>query len=209
MNKKLKSAYKTFVLSISLVGMFYLFTASNGYQPRIAPFVGSQAEPFRESGVFVRAKAYTRNESKAYLDRDLVQKGLQPVQITIQNNTERTYLLSNRGVDLSAVSSNSVATRLSLSALPRSIAFKIAAFFFWPFIIPATIDSIFSFQSHLKMRKDFYAKSVKDHEEVLAPYSVVNRIIFVSSKEHASSFTLYLKEQKSQSFHPFPVVIGA
>lgn len=143
-----------------------------------------------DEGVTVVAKAYTSEESKQFLGKDLSSQGIQPVQLTIENNTSKFLNISPDNVTLPTVSSRSVARKVMNGSIPRSIAFKVAGFFFWPFMIPGTIDSIRTYHAHKMMKKDFSAKSIRN--ETILPYSTLNRILFVPMNEIKQYFTVTL-----------------
>jgi hypothetical protein len=119
---------------------------------------------------------------------------MQPVQITIQNNSAKSFCLSTESVDLDNLSASVVASCVHRSYIPRSIGFKVAAFFFWPFVIPSVIDSIVTYSHHKKMKQDYAAKSLKDEGEVLVPYSTTHRVIFVKPQNLQEYLTLYLSD---------------
>lgn len=204
-----KKTFKCLVCLTTFIGMIFLLSGYDKVRPTTAPFVGSMVEPFKDKGVHIRAKAFTPQESKRYLNRNLQKWGYQPVQLTIQNNSGDTYFLSSEGVDLPTSGSSDVAMSVWRSTIPRSIALKVAGFLFWPFMIPSTIDSILTFKTHLELRGDLHAKSIKDEEELLLPYSTVHRVIFVPMEKFSDVFTLHLQEEKNQTSHPFPIKIDS
>lgn len=145
-----------------------------------------------ERGVFITSKAYTPEESKQYLDRDLQSRGYQPVQVTFQNNTGDTFLYNEGSVSLPSANPSKIAFKVSKSAIPRSIAYKVAGLFFWPFMIPGTIDSIRTFKSHKLMKKEFKARAIK--EEAIPPFSTLHRMIYVPMGEFKEVFTIELTD---------------
>ena len=207
MKNQFNRLFKAIFCAVAIIGIFFLFSEYEAYRPKTPPFLGSIAEPFKDKGVHIRAKAYTKKESKMYLSRNLLSRGYQPVQLTIQNNTAHGYLLSNHGVDIPNASAKQVAFRVTSSAIPRSIAFKVAGLIFWPFLIPGVIDSILTFKSHMHLQHDFYAKSIKDRGEILLPFSTVHRIIFIPRDEFSPDFTLYLEDTESRFMRPFAVSV--
>ncbi|NGX59587.1 MAG: hypothetical protein KR126chlam3_00739 [Chlamydiae bacterium] len=209
MKKFFNQLFKLVFCIIFIFSAFFFISERDAYHPQeILPYVGSIAEPFREKGVHITAKTYDVRDSKAYLDRDLLQVGFQPIQITIQNNTDQAYLLSNQGVGIPTAETNQVARYVTRAAIPRAIGFKVAGFVFWPFLIPGTIDSIITCKSHIKMKRDYHAKSIKDEEEHLPPYSTLHRVIFLPTNQKFEEFTLHLKNQKTHRFSPFQVKIA-
>lgn len=209
MKKTLKNVCKSSFLGLLIVSGLYFFSEYNAYHPKPPAFVGSVAEPFHGQGLDIQAKAYDEHESQAYLSKNLQDMGFQPVQVTIQNNTAHTFLLSSQGVDLPNATTNKVSACVTARAIPRSIAFKVAGLLFWPFLIPATVDSMLTIKSHIKMKKDYHAKSIKEEGESIIPYSTVHRILFVPSDQYSDTFTLHLKDQKTGYFHPFTVKINS
>ncbi|MDN3506428.1 MAG: hypothetical protein P0S96_04285 [Simkaniaceae bacterium] len=205
----IKNLFKPVFLTISIVSAVLFLSGFEAYRPETPQFVGSIVEPFSEKGVHITAKTYSEKESQSYLDRNLMQVGFRPVQVTIQNNTEDSFTLSSRGIEMDSAKSSEVANSVSRTAIPRSIGFKVAGLFFWPMIIPGTIDSIITFKTHLQMKQDYHAKSIKDEGELLPPYSTVHRVIFLPSGETHEEFTLHLQNQKSNQFTPFTVKINS
>lgn len=207
MKNIIKNTFYLFFSILVICSTVYLTKEFVALKPQTLPFVGSMLEPFSEEGIHIRAKAYSPRESMIYLNRDLLHRGLQPLQVTIQNNTGNSFYLSNQGLDLPNIPSKAIAGKLTRSAIPRSIAFRIAGFFFWPLLIPGTIDSIITMKNYFDIRQDYYAKSIKDHPELIVPYSTVNRVIFLPADLDADQFTLYLQEPKNGFYHPFQVEI--
>ena len=177
---------------IFISGLFYLT-----YNPQIVPIVGAMGEPFLKEGVFVSAKAYTPRESVRYLHRDLTLNGIQPVQITIQNNTDKTYFISEKGVLTPHHSAKRVSFCVLRSAIHRSIALKIAGFFFWPFIIPSAVDTLITWRCHAKIMHEYGVKGLKEESEILTPYSTVTRVLFMPKKKFAQKVALLLYEKQT------------
>jgi hypothetical protein len=148
--------------------------------------------------VRVSARAYTPEESKAHLSRDLVRRGYQPIQVTICNNSPRTYTFSSARVGLDLVSAKEAAARVTRSALPRSLAYKLASVIFWPLAIPGTIDTIRTLKAHQALRRDFEAKAMKEEEEALPPYASVSRLLFVPQEAYTATFTVTLIDAETQ-----------
>ncbi len=157
--------------------------------------------------VSVLAKLYDAEESKLYLRRDLLDRGYQPIQITIVNRSQHTLGLSSQGIEgIELASVNEVSGAILIKGLPRSVAYKVAAALFWPFAIPSVIDSFRTFHAQEKLRLDYYSKTLKNLEEFVPPYAKVERVIFVPCDQIPESFSLSLfdfdsgKEQTFQIF---------
>jgi hypothetical protein len=180
---------------IALAGVFLLTTSWNHYESHPLKAVATNLLPtfsLNDSRVVVVAKAMTSDESKRNFGHDLISRGVQPLHLTIENNTSNEYSLCPSSVDLPRVEVSKIAFKITKSAIPRGIAFKIASFFFWPLAIPSTIDGIRVLKHHQNLKKDLTAKSMRD--EVVAPYSTFNRVLFVPTDEFQDSFKVTLIE---------------
>ncbi len=189
--KRLKKYIPT-SLAICL-SIFLLTTGFERFQLHPLKSVASQLLPsfsLDEIQVLVAAKVMTVSESKRNFGHDMLSRGVKPLHLTIQNNTSNLYSLCPSSVDLPSISASKVAFKVSKSSIPRSIGYKIAGFLFWPFMIPGTIDGIRVMVHHKKLKNDLLAKSMK--EEVIAPYSTLNRVLFVSDQQFQESFKVTL-----------------
>ena len=149
-----------------------------------------------DKSIEVHVRALTSDESQMLLGHNLPGKGVLPLHFTIQNNSPYEYSICPDSVDLNHIDSNKVANKIQRSALPRSIAFKVLGFLFWPFMIPGTIDTIHTFHTYKLLKMDYSAKSMK--EEIVPVYSVVNRILFVPEKDFKEEFTVTLIDKDKQ-----------
>ncbi len=197
--KKILSLKKHLHLGLAaLAGIFLLTTGFESHQIHTLKSVATELLPsfsLKEIRVVVHAKAMTPDESKRNFGHDLISRGIQPLQLSIQNNTSNEYSLCPSSIDLPRVEASKVAFKVTKSAIPRSIGYKIASFFFWPLMIPSTIDGIRVMIHHKNLKKDLSAKSVK--QEVVAAYSVFNRVLFVPKKEFKETFKVTLIDIES------------
>jgi len=207
--KKLLSFKKHLPLGLAaLAGIFLLTTGFERHHLHPLKPVSTEMLPsfsLEESKVIVYTKAMTPDESKRNFGHDLVSRNVQPVQITIQNNTSNEYSLCPSSVDLPRIDASKVAFKVTKSSIPRAIGYKIASFFFWPFIVPSTIDSIRVMSHHQKIKKDMKAKSMK--EEVVASYSVFNRVLFVPKDKFKESFKVTLIDIESLQATEFQTTV--
>jgi len=201
----MRSLFNLIFVGIVAVSIVFFTREYETYRPQAMTLTGSQLEPFSEEGIHIAAKAYSRKESLIYLNQDLLHLGLQPLQLTIQNNSSRSYYLSRDGLALPHLSSRQVAGKLHQGAIPRSIVFRVAGFFFWPFLIPGAVDSILTMRSYFLVKRDYESKTLKRDPEIIVPYSTVNRIIFLPADQVSSSFDLYLQDPRNGIYHPFSV----
>lgn len=189
--------------------MIKLITIKTIFILLIAFNLHGNVSPTFKNNLEITAKAYTSQECECNLNRNLLRKGYQPIEITLENHTSKTYFLSLEGVDIKTVKPEEIVNNLHMQHVPKAVAFKVAGFFFWPLIIPGTIDGIITMKTHLNLKRDYKAKSIKMEKEPLIPYSKIHRVIFVKRATLAKSFTIHLKEDKSHKIHPFSVKINS
>jgi hypothetical protein len=205
--KKFSFFKKHILWGLTFLSLFFLLmTGFDRHQRHPLTSASSQVLPhfaLDKNQLLVTARMMTVEESKRNFGHDLISREVQPLQLTIQNNTSDEYSLCPSSVDLPRVDAGKIAFKITKSAIPRSIAYKIAGFFFWPFMIPGTIDSIRVLSHHQKVKKDLQAKSMRD--EVVAPYSTFNRVLFVPEKEFQETFKVTLIELESLQPQEFEV----
>jgi hypothetical protein len=182
---------------IRMLTLFVMVLVLTGWDSYRASSLPMEIPSFISNQVIVVAKAYTKEECKANLHRDLLDRGYRPIQVTVQNNTSRFYSFSEESVSLRCTHPRHVALKVSARAIPRAIGYRVASFLFWPFMIPSTIDSIRTYKAHKDMKKDFTAKGVKEKEEIILPYSTVTRILFIKDKDFQEDFTVSLMDFKT------------
>lgn len=194
MNKKLIASI------VALVGLAGILASWESFDQKALASLETSASAFSKEaqGLTIIAKKYTPQESKSYLNRNLLNVGYQPMQVTVQNNTAEAFTFSLDGISQITAPVNKVANSVTKKALPRSIGLKVASFFFWPFMIPSTVDGIHLIKSHKKLKKDYLAKGVKEMSEEIAPYSTFHRVVFIPKKELRDTLTvtLFSKEEK-------------
>ncbi len=187
---------------IAVLGSFCLLPAFQQLPPKPLTSIATALLPTfdnEQADVVVTVKALTGGECKQLIMHDVVSRGVQPLQLTIENNTSETYSLCPSSVDLDRIEASKVAFKVTKSTIPRAIGYKIASFFFWPFMIPSTIDSIRTMHHHAKFKKDLKAKSMK--EESIPPYSTFHRLIFVPESKLKEKFNVTLIELESLEHH--------
>lgn len=207
--KKLFSFNKLFPLGLlALASAFLLTTGWDRYQTHSLQSVAAELLPtfsLKHAKVNVMAKAMSPDESKQNFGHDLISRGVQPLQLSIQNNSSDEYSLCPSSVDLPRIEPSKIAFKITKAAIPRGIAYKIAGLFFWPFLIPSTIDTIRVLSHHEHLKKDIMAKSMKD--EVIAPYSTFHRVLFVPKEEFKQTFKVTLIELDSLKSTEFQTTV--
>ena len=134
--------------------------------------------------LMVVAKAFDKRDCKTYLDRDVIGKGYQPVQLLIQNDSAKNYSFSLSGISLTCARPEEVARKVHTSTVGRAVGYGAASLIFWPLAIPAVVgitasyvatsliiwplaipaivDGVKSSNANEALDKDFLAKTARD-----------------------------------------------
>jgi hypothetical protein len=155
--------------------------------------------------VVIAARAFNKHDCKKYLDRNVIKYGYRPIQLTIENKSEKNYLFSLSRISLPIVRPEEVAEKAHTSTVARAVGYGTAALVFWPFAIPAVVDGVCSAQANEALDKDFAAKTAKD--QIIAPHSHASMLIFVPNDEYHPDFNVTLIDLKSNQPREFDVKI--
>ena len=190
----------------------FLITASmhNQHMLPVDPHTVNTSLPFETSqkGVQTSAKIYNDEQSKAYLNYNLLTSGFTPVEVTIKNHTGKSYALSAASVPLPCATSSDVAWSMTKKKIPGSIALKVASFFFWFLAIPSTIEGIATYRSHRALAKDLEAKTLKAKDEIVLPYTTTTRVLYVKKDGVQPTFSIALQEVDGEELLVIPTEIS-
>jgi len=135
-------------------------------------------------------KIFNKGDCIKSLDRDVIAKGYQPIQISVRNDSDRYIRLCKSNIDMPLVSAGEVGRRVHTSTLTRVIGYGVAGLFLWPFLIPAAVDGMKSEQANQRLDIDFADKELSD--QIIAPYSSANGLIFVRKEDFDPDFAISL-----------------
>jgi len=182
-------------ICISAALMLLLVTGCASYRAAGLDTLPTEGVQSSSGGIKIAAKAFDKSDCRQFLDRDVIQEGYQPVQLYIQNNTDKSYEFSLSRISMSSARPGEVASRVHTSTVGRAVGYGVAALFIWPFAIPAIVDGMKSAEANDALDNDFAAKTAKD--AVLVPHSQFNKLLFVPLSDYQSSFTVTLVDQES------------
>lgn len=159
-----------------------------------------------KTGVVIAAKAFNKVDCRRYFDRDILKKGYQPVQLYIQNNSDKSYSFSLNRISLPCGRSEEVAEKVHTSTIGRILGYGIPGLLItWPLVIPAVVDGIKSSEANEQLDNDFASKAARD--QMILPRSYLNKVIFVPIAEYQPSFTITMIDQESNQSKAFNVAI--
>lgn len=141
-----------------------------------------------EKSISLAYNVFDKWDCKKYLNRDVLAKGYQPVQLTITNNSDRYIYFSKENISLPIVSAADVAKKVHTSTMTRVVSYGVAGLFLWPFFIPAVVDGVKSSQANQRLDEDFVKKELAD--QIISPYNTINGLIFVPKNEFSRDFTI-------------------
>ena len=168
------------------------------YKP--APLTSLQPEfaPYSETieKVTLSCKTLSKAECKKYFDRDIIEKGYQPVQLSIKNDTKKYILFSTQGVSLPVSSPEEVAEKCHTSTAGRAVGYGVAGLFIWPLLIPAVVDGVGSSQANTNLDRDFSDKNME--QIIINPFATHSGIIFISNNDFQDSFFVRLVDKETK-----------
>ncbi len=190
----MKSKYKHLLVLVITA----LTTGCASYQAQSLPILSPQSAPYSEKkeDIEISCKAFTENDCKRYLDRDVIAKGFQPIQISINNNSKRYLLFSKNNVDLTCADPSYVASEVHTSTVARSTAYGVGALFVWPLAIPAIVDGVKSSNSNQVLDRDFFEKT--SFEQTITPYGHLNGLLFIPIELFRESFSITLVDKETK-----------
>ena len=105
---------------LAVASVLILLSGCASYQAASLNTLSSDAMvsgmPGREEIVIV-AKAFNKADCKRYLDRDVIAQGYQPIQLYIENKSDKNYAFSLSRVSLSCASPEEVAEKVHIQQL--------------------------------------------------------------------------------------------
>jgi hypothetical protein len=163
-----------------------------------------QSPSSTKESVLIVAKRFTKGDCDRFLDRNVIAEGYQPVQLYIQNDSDKNYIFSLNRISLPTARPEEVAEKVHTSTAGRAAGYGAGALILWPLAIPAIVDGIKSSQANDALDNDFIAKAARD--QILYPHSRQNMILFVPTHSYQHSFTLTLIDQESNQPKTFNLV---
>jgi hypothetical protein len=175
------------------------------YKPAPLPNLQPEFAPYSETidNVTLSCKTLSKAECKKYFDRDIIDKGYQPVQLSIKNATKKYILFSNQGISLPVSSPEEVAEKCHTSTVGRATGYGVAGLFVWPLLIPAVVDGISSSQANTNLDRDFSEKNIE--QIIINPFATHSGIIFIANNYFQDSFSVRLVDKETKEKFEYSV----
>ncbi len=179
-----------------IAGSLLLIAATS--RPISIPEAFSETLTMDDRELKVSARVYSADESEHFLHADLLAKGYVPVEITILNEGDHTYGISAASTAMNSAKPKEIVSKLTRGAMVRGIGLRVLSFFFWPLMIPSTIDSIHTYKKRGSLTRVLTAKGFKQFEEIVLPYSIVKRVLYVPKEAFYETFSVALEDLSSK-----------
>lgn len=151
-----------------------------------------------QSKVSVRIKPLRDFECSHYFDNRLVMRGIQPIQLYIQNDTDNYYVLDGQNISLPLMGKRDVGAVLYKNMVGRSLTwlFCSVAFLYQVFLPILVVDLLFCAQANKNIHNDISNICINPKEKlVIDPRTRVHKVLFVPSDDYHHHLTLVLNEQ--------------
>lgn len=147
-------------------------------------------------GISIGCKSFSAEDCATYLDRDVLRKGYQPIELTFYNQTNKSYFFSSDKMSIPCTPSQTVADKVHTSTVGRIAGYTLGAVLVPILIIPAGVDGICSYKANKSLDADYQTKSAEYFE--IPPHSYKETILFVSHGDFSPIFQVSLLEQDTQ-----------
>jgi len=142
-------------------------------------------------------------ECAHYFDHRLVSRArVQPLQVYIQNNSDKYYVLQGSHISVPILGKRSVGAILYKNIFGRSLVWGFGtAAIFWQLFLPLwVIDMIFSLQANKNIRNDIESICINPKERVvITPNSRVHKVLFVLQEDYHHHIDITLVEQQTDN----------
>lgn len=151
--------------------------------------------------VSIRVKPLRDFECSHYFDNRLVSRGIQPIQVYVQNETDQYYVLDGQNVSLPLMGKRDVGAVLYKNIMARSVVWlfgTVAAV--WQVFLPIfVVDMLFCVQANKNIKSDISSICINPKEKVvIKPNSRLHKVLFVPVDDYHHHITVTLHEQQTQ-----------
>ncbi len=185
---------------VFFIPLFALFSQGCFLQHRdivlVPPFEGAQKTV---NDVSVRVRLLRDFECVSYFGKRLVSKGLQPIQLYIQNASNIEYTLNGEDIDLPLCGKRTVGRHLYNKIIGRSIAWAFGTLIiFWELFLPIwLIDSLYSINHNQKIYRNIEKICINPKEQVIIPpQSKVYRVLFVKAEKYNHRISMIIRDNE-------------
>lgn len=189
----------------TLIMFCFLLIGCAKYTPH--PLQRTVGKAQEQHGVKMSAMLLTEQDCRYYFSRRVLEKGYQPIQLCIQNNSASSYMFDAARLNIQVKDRDVVVKALQLDTAKRVAPYAITGLFMGIFLIPAIVEGVKSSRANKELSEDFANRVISSNSRiVIAPYSTCNKVMFVRADEMNHELMVELvnrkvKEKLSFSLH--------
>ncbi|MDP3788725.1 MAG: hypothetical protein Q8Q60_05425 [Candidatus Chromulinivorax sp.] len=181
------------VFSLALILPTTGYARYKSYPLRKINTINTQINSAKDESISLNYKVLKAHDCKKYFNtKTILKRGYQPVQITLTNNSKHSIALSPDNFSFRCADAQDVANSLHRNGMARGIGFGVGTLWFLPLIFPALIQGFGAVAYNEAMDIDFANKALKN--QVVAPYTTVEGVIFVARDEFTRNFKLTVQD---------------
>jgi hypothetical protein len=180
--------------------LFLVFAISGCYhRPQAVLTIPHEGQEQTQESVLVRCKTLADHECYHYFDNRILEHGVQPLQLYIQNDSDKYFVFTGKDISLPIMGKGDVGAMLYKNIVSRSFVWGFGALFYWPAFIPILlVDGILCLQANKEIGDDITSFCISKTEKlVVAPHSRLHKVLFIQESDYHHHFTLALHEQES------------
>ncbi len=196
---------KSWLSTVSIASILLLVSGCANYRASPMSPMLTHLSQDSNKGLTIIAKKFDQQDCRKFLDRDVIRKGYQPIQLYIHNNTNTNYVFSLNNVGLVHADPMEVARQVHTSTVGRAVGYGVCGLLVWPFLIPAVVDGIKSSEANDALDRDFLEKAASD--QIISAHSYFNKLIFIPSNDCPRTFSLSLANVSSNEVDSFVVTL--
>ncbi len=159
-----------------------------------------------EQSLCIACKAYNRFDCEQFLGRNLIEKGYQPIQITLRNTSGKTYVFDPANLSIPLANVGEIAKKVHTNTVGRVAGYTLGGFLLSPLLwIPAVVDGIKSKEANEMLDYDYHRKIAKTQD--LRPGDFYSAVVFVHCLDFINNITLTLTEKGTANIETLPLIV--
>jgi len=190
--------------TVFLTGLM-LLSGCGYHKPQAVLAPPTEGQDQTTGKVMMRVKPLRDFECSYYFDNRLISRGIQPLQLYIQNDSDTYYVLSGSDISLPILGKREVGAVFYRNILGRSLVWLLGVALLWQVFLPLFfVDGLFCLQANKEIGSDLNSICINPKEKlVLAPRTRTHKVLFVPVDEYHYHFTITLHEQDTDNVVTF------
>lgn len=169
------------------------------------------------SEVLAGAVAFNKAACKKYLGRNIISKGYQPLQLYIQNNSDKNYIFSLNRISVPCARPEEIASKIYTKKVGGTLVCAAASLLTGAVLMsPTAADGLFTVSTALhnagstdadkSFNNTLFDKTA--HDQVIFRHSHFNKLLFVPVDNFQQTISVTLIEQDSKQEKSFNISVG-